>query len=1456
MDPISSLRLAPSYIPSYAYEFSEEQVESLAPGWAADEVLHLMIQKGFLTEQGDCLTSNYKLNAHMREEIAEISANIRDPELMDPKDGIAVPTAKWVTWMDISLPQLITAIYEQLKRTHPGHLSEPEIIGGAVPRLLGKKFYIAYLQKKLGISERLAFYLGAPFLATISKKPNDYDYRQWIGEGAQDDRSAFKEQFTTVIQRVIRQHNGPPTTTRELKARAFKKLNYFQSEALEYGMASFGSFGGAALDCILMYRTNRPYLFTRDRLSIVFRPTQGPMGQLLLNPELAAHNLPQTQLPQEITLLHQLAMILDTPSYEGVNAYGWLSAMALTSKGWRTLKPDFFYNLWLPFEREFQVSNDSLEKGIRWIEDNHLAKGNPSARLALRFTFLMFLIDHVPNLSSEIVQRLMPSTEGVQMSRFTEHLIRTLHQLLQISPYSPAVTLAWFRIALAIHGLKNGLSKESISTNYGVPCYRQTIGKSFTLWIPLRLAQSCHRILNTPSLEPLLDTLLSLIHFSSPFIEKENAVSQLNQWIPTLVNYLKQRRRPDFLKLALTIEQISVNRGYQNALQPDWHLYLPILLEKYPEELGSFTAPQGLQLKANLKRILSPLDWILHLAASSSTSQYALEAIADCNRSALRDKIQQLETTPAQYFSIHRNLRSVEGLYDESAIERALFFVLKELMPSRVQNLRLVEGHKLVPWILFLLSIKRPIPPFELRSDELVKGPIKVPLDMTSIIRKAVNIFGESIQIQDQCIQIFLHLFRKGSFDPSPSITVEEVKPLIEILSHKRFTKPLALRILLEMKSRPGGMTADDIPKEWLEHMEILFRIFPDIGKALVPLFPEPFRKWMQSKDRDKLEWIKLLVLDERKHFQEIGGNLWRNLSYDDEFKLLNAFLKTFHDQPHVIASCLRAHGALDFNESKKREFLIRSLRSVLAKPEQELFVEYIEKTFPTHFIRNPGETVDVFMVRVDQELCFQAKLEFISEVDDPRRDEFRTEDFFLNHTVTICGIFLKGIYDSFLNSANPGGMALYHCQVSFIKHQVLFGELPSQRILKFCNPFLIEESTHLYVFGKCAIMAIETYAFALGALSHLHLFKKPVTPITTPSTLQNRVHALFQRSFKPLMQTSLMMAFMTALSYLNDSSPPNDSHPFIRNCLKEVDIHFSEQLQQAEWRDLGMRNELLHQLQDNLCRFDHTPPHQLLNQFLTLTAAFQFGKIIGVPKSIGKLVSKVFTKVSSTQFPHTMKHQRLLSVAHCIAHGSIIFAGSLYSQYNAFFRGEEECLRKSNYTVAIIGDTRRINLCPENDRYLHISFMIITISFAYLLAKGSYMYGNSYHSRFNNWKNTCINRLCAITPRTFHYIFNLVRNPMLSLSPFLVVVLTISNKVRSVMKNSYSVECRNHVETQFAASLNELCQLPALDSTPRLLASHLCNQNDWVFFDQQYILVACSFFILAGILATPLNSK
>lgn len=1450
MDPISSLRLAPSYIPSYAYEFSEEQVESLAPGWAADEALQLMVQKGLLTEQGDCLTSNYKLNTHMREEIAEISSNIRDPELMDPKDGIAVPTAKqMMTWMDISLPQLVTAIYEQLNRTHPGRLSEPEIIGGAVPRLLGKKFYIAYLQKKLGVSERMALYLGAPFLETISKKPNDYDYRQWIAEGAQDDRNTFKEQFATVIQRVIKQFQGPPTSAKELKARAFKKLNYFQSVALEYGMASFGSFGGAALDCILMYRTNRPYLFTRDRLSIVFHPTQDPMGQLLLNPELAAHNLPQTQLPQEITLLHQLAMILDTPSYEGINAYGWLSAMALTSKGWRTLRPDFFYNIWLPFEREFGVSNESLEKGIRWIEENHLAKGNPSARLALRFNFLMFLIDHVPHLSAETIQRLMPSTEGVQMNRTTEHLMQTLKKLFQTSPYSPAVTLAWFRIAFAIHGLKNGLSKESISTNYGVPCYRQTVGKSFTLWIPLRLAQSCHRILNTPSIEPLLDSLLSLIHFSTPFIEKENAVPQKNQWISTLVTYLQQKKRPDFLKLALTIEQISVNRGIKAALQPDWYLYLPILLERYPEELSSFTASQGLQLKANLKRILSPLDWVLHLAASQSTSKYALEAIAHCDLAALKNKIQQLETNPAQYFSIYRNLRCVEGLYDESAIERALFFILKELMPSRVQNLSLEEGHKLVPWILFLLSIKRPIPPFALRSDELVKGSIKVSLDMPSIIRKAVSIFGEGLQIQDQCIQIFLHLFKKGSFDPSPSIPVEEVKPLIETLSHKRFIKPLALRILLEMKSRPEGITVDDIPKEWLEHMEILLRIFPDIGKALEPLFPEPLRKWMQSKDRDKLEWIKLLVLDERKHLQETGGKLWRNLSYDDEFKLLNLLLKTFHDQPQAIASCIRAHGALDFNESKKREFLIRSLRTVLGKPEQELFVEYIEKTFPKHFIRKPGETVNVFMVRVDRELCFLAKLEFISEVDDPLRNELRTQDFFLNHNLTICAIFLKGIYNSFIDSANPGGMALYHCQASIIQHQVLIGELPSQRILKFCNPFLIEESMDLYVFGKCAIIAIEIYAFALGALSHLHLVAKPVTQITAPSTLQNRVHALFQRSFKPLMQISLMMALMTALTYLNDTSPPNDSHPFIRNCLKEVDVQFSEQLQLAEWRGLGMRNELLQQLQDNLCRFDHTPPHRLMNQFLTLTAAFQFGKIIGTPKSVGKLVSKIFTKVSTTHFPQTMKHQRLLSVTHCIAHGSIIFAGSLYSQYNAFFRGEEECLRKSNYTLAIIGDTRRINPCPENDRYLHISFMIITISFAYLLAKGSYIYGNSYHSRFNNWKNTCINQLCAMTPRTFHYIFNLVRNPMLSLSPFLVVVLTVSNKVRSVMKNSYSVECRNHIETKVVS--NDLCQLPT-----RLLASHLCNQDDWAFFDQQYILVACSFFILAGILATPANSR
>lgn len=1442
MDPVTSYRHFSLTLRPEPLELEPKPTESLSTGWSADELL----RKGIL----NVINSNIELNDLMREEIAHISANIRDPEFMDPEDGIDVPTNFGVFRMPISLVNLITEIHQQLKKTQKGRVLDPEIIGGAVPRLLGEHFYLSYLQKKLGVSLEEARRLAAPFLASINGRPNDYDYRQWVKGGEVDQKQAFKDRFAGIVQQIIEKSNGPKTTLQMLKARGFQKLNYFKEGPLEYGMASFCSFGGAPLDCIVMYKTDRPYLFTRDRVVIVFHPLQGRFGQLILNPELGVHDLPETELPEETTIAHQLAMILDTPSYEGINAYGFLAAMALTTKGWRTLKTEFFKKIWQPFEKTNSLSTASLEKGIKWIEENHLDQEDPSARFALRFNILIFLIDHVPHLNPEIVNYLLEGLdpEEVGLNWFTSHLMKKLLQMLKNAQASPQVTFAWFRIALGIYGLKNGFDRESISTNYGVPALRILMNTSATIWIPLHLAKSLYLIQSTTSIETIIKPLLSImdcLSLKNPTYP-EGLIDE--QWMHQLLQSLKQKADPDFLKLALMIEKAWIKRGYQEALSTEWHLLLPTLLKKYPEELAGLKSRKDLHLTVELDVVLSPIDWILHLAASPKTAHYALDAIHKgdaIDLENLKQRIKQLAETPLLYFSIHQNLRHIEGFFEVESVQQVLFSVLKEILPSDLVS----EGTKLVPWILFLLSIRQSIHPIKLEITNntwvLKKGRMHITLDGISIIQQAVNLFDQSIPLQADCLRIFQHLFSQAPPLENAEIPQDSSRKLLASISREsQNDERLAFRIVLEMQNRPQGMKTEEIPIEWLQYLPVILEKFPPIANSLKILLPQDFQAWMESKEPIQFDWIKLLLLSDQDSFRKAGGRLWRRIVPFSETFFFDELLVTLSKHPQKIPGCLQAHGCIDFNKDSIRKLLIIYLRASNHDDQtRSLCADYMEYTFPKTFQRNLQEDLSQFLNRIEEDLMVQEYLEAVQECEEKEWEAKSHENrwkFLMgrNYYSFIWFFGLSQIYNHVMSFRSDD---LYNqisrCQQSVINHQVLFGLIKDAQLHAICNPSFSRIAT-IKSLGL-TLLHVSPACFAYVAGSNYSLFRT-CQAITKPTSRQKTISHLLLSIIKPLSQIGILIALLAALEYMDDSSLVDKNDPFKQQCFREVKRTFQEQIQTAEWRDLGSKSYLLEQLQKNLCVFDDSSPLKKVHQLISIANAYQIGS--------------VFT--ASIQ---SIKRSRLLAIVQNIAQGSLLIGISLYSHYDHLAYSQEECLRKRNYTLSVLGDTRSIILCPKADEDQVRFYMISICAFSVLCSLLSFTYGKylplNIHQRFN----TLLNRVHKIRTLSYPYKFvvSALKSPSTKILPFVIMTLMMTKLMNESLINVYNTPCQQSVEESFQDSMQ--CQLnayPALGSTPLLLGWHLCRSKPWMMQEMYGLFVGLLHFMVAGMFSIPLYPK
>lgn len=1447
MDPVTSYRHFSLTLRPEPLELEPKPTESLSTGWSADELL----RKGIL----NVINSNIELNDLMREEIAHISANIRDPELMDQEDGLDVPTNFGVSRMPISLVNLMTEIHQQLKKTQKGRVSDPEIIGGAVPRLLGEHFYLSYLQKRLGVSLEEARRLAAPFLASINGRPNDYDYRQWVKGGEVEQKQAFKDRFAGIVQQIIEKGNGPKTTLQTLKARGFQKLNYFKEGPLEYGMASFCSFGGAPLDCIVMYKTDRPYLFTRDRLVIVFHPLQGRFGQLMLNPELGVHDLPETELPQEITIAHQLAMILDTPSYDGINPYGFLAAMALTTKGWRTLKTEFFLQLWLRFEKENALSIASLEKGIKWIEENHLDPENPSARFALRFNILIFLIDHVPQLNPEIVNHLLEGLdpEEVGLNWLTSHLMKKLLQMLKNAQAPPQVTFAWFRIALGIFGLKNGFDRESISTNYGVPAFRIFMDSSATIWIPLRLTKSLYLIQNTKSIESIFNLLLSIMNCLGPKNPTDPQALFDEQWIHQLLKSLKQKADPDFLKLALMIEKAWIKRGHQEALSTDWHLLLPILLKKFPEELTGLKSRKDLNLNVALDVVLSPLDWILHLAASPKTAHYALDAIHKgdaIDQEKLKKRIEQLEESPLLYFSIHQNLRHLEGFFEEERVQRVLFSVLQEILPPDLVS----EGSRLVPWILFILSIRQSIHPIKLEITNdtwvLKKGRLHITLDGTPILQKAVNLFDQGIQLQADCLLIFQHLFNQAPPAENARIPQESIQKLLTHLSQQPLMdENLALRIVLEIQNRPQGMKTEEIPIEWLQYLPVILKKFPQIANSIKVLLPHDFQAWMESKEPMQFDWIKLLLLSDQESFRKAGGRLWRRIVPFSETFFFDELLVTLSKHPQKIPRCLQAHGCINFNKDSIRKLLILYLRASNDNDQtRALCANYMEHTFPSTYQRKPQEDLSQFINRIEEDLEVQDYLEAVQECEELEWEAKSHESLWKslmgrNYYSFIWFFGLSQFYNHVMSFRSDD---LYNqisrCQQSVINHQVLFGLIKESQLNAICSPPLSVMATINALGLSLLHVSPAFFACFAGSNYSLHWAKtfRTYQAITKPTSRQKTICNLLLSVIKPLSQIGILIALLAAVQYMDNSSLVDENDPFKQQCFREVERHFRAQIQTAEWRDLGSKSYLLEQLQQNLCAFDDSSPLKTVHQIISIANAYQIGSIF----------------IASIK---SLKRSRLLAVTQNIAQGILLMGISLYSHYDQLTHSQEECLRKRNYTLGVLGDTRPITLCPKEDEDRVRFYMISICAFSVLSTLLSFTYGKHWPLSIHRRVNTLINRVHKnrTLSNPYKFVVNSLKSPNTKILPFVIMTLMMTKLMNDSLINVYNTPCQQSVEESFPDSME--CQLnayPALGSTPLLLGWHLCRSKPWMMQEMYGLFVGLLHFMVAGMFAIPLYPK
>jgi len=662
--------LSPTFQSVPSYDFNDDQPFP-SSGLGPDDYLNERFHDHFCNQYGEIICSDpFDINNELKDELEKINYHSfpHNNDLNRQNSGIR-PSRKAIEshvckdeFIPIDFIPLLRGLKDEIGSTiDPNHSTE--LIGGAVPFLLAENFYISYIQKRDPKSINKSVHYSSLYSKIIKQQPNDFDCRLWIKKNhffAILDPKSFQATFARMLSNVIRTTQNISLSPNQIQNSYFEKIQLIRNESLFLAMAGFGSFSGSPMELVIRLLDDknqpiqgRPFLFTKDQSALALHIIN---NQIRIDLKFYHFNQNEPHSPDETTLFHQINLILDTPSFDGMNWRGWICAMGLSTKWWRSLKPDFVPKLWRCLEEEKKneeesfLSKELIDAEISWFEINHLANPNQSPSLfnwqqiAFRWNIWIYLIDRKKLNSDDLfylplqVVRLLENSNNSIPSPYGQNMITTLLNLIlskEIVDMPIETKLAWFRLTMWLHSSMIGQPIGSISTNYGEKSYRISLSTDdpAVIWMTVAIDQSIDLILESiknkalrNDCKSILEPIFSLLSFKSSETLYRFHHREKDQLLK-LSNELKLSHDPKFLLLALRIDQALIQNNKLTHLPTDWINLLPQFLIHYPEELDSFldlfqeknrflSSFLKLISKPTLQTILSPIDWNLYLLNS------------------------------------------------------------------------------------------------------------------------------------------------------------------------------------------------------------------------------------------------------------------------------------------------------------------------------------------------------------------------------------------------------------------------------------------------------------------------------------------------------------------------------------------------------------------------------------------------------------------------------------------------------------------------------------------------------------------------------------------------------------------------------------------------------------------------------------------------------------------------
>lgn len=673
----------------------------LTTGWEPDRFLNHLYKIGAIDAKGALVIDRIDLNEFMAEELKGVL----------PRLEIEGDLAREGSTCNhrITLKEAIDRFRNQMA-TYPKApnlkipFSDPEIIGGAVAFLLTPQFYISYLVRRFEIDPDNAEELIRPFLEMIRKTPNDYDIRIW-GENIWfvENQNSFREHAAQSIFKICSKSNP-----REIKNSFFSKLFATITDNLRYAIAGFGEFNGAPVEFIFMEKTDRPYLLTRDRVALQLESAPTPLEPKRVVLKFIFRQLPNEKRPiaQETFLIHQMGMILDTTSFKGINYRGWLIGMILSSKGWRTLKTDFFLHLWSSFEDQLVVSGKvviaTLDQELDWAEKNHLSLGETGQKIALRLNLVRTLIQD-NRLTEEDANELLGSIDSIEQTNpRISVFFRFRDQRLSVQE-----AFDWHLVAIYLDSLDRGISTGMVSIQYGKPCFRLLVNGSSTavFWVPIEVEVAFQTVIRTVSSGRVATLLEFLDQWKTDTVQRLDHLKEIlpKELVLELIGKLHSHKNLKSWLLAIKLEILLLAYEKINKISNRSIENIPKLLDQYPilySQLKSITTLPPLET------IRSPILWMIHCIKNES--DYGLkqfQALSQKDKESFQREFAIVEPEDG-YLRLYSKHHQISGMFDQAVVNRLIYKRVKQYGPPVLKKLTDEEGVRYLPWALLWIMTK------------------------------------------------------------------------------------------------------------------------------------------------------------------------------------------------------------------------------------------------------------------------------------------------------------------------------------------------------------------------------------------------------------------------------------------------------------------------------------------------------------------------------------------------------------------------------------------------------------------------------------------------------------------------------------------------------------------------------------------------------------------------------